>query len=366
MLGGRLRSGVAIPGMIRTGGPWLRPHRSGLSEYPRDATNGEPIQYARFEAQMHCLVNTLWRIFLATVGLLLLGALLWQSDQFHRFLVQTPWARELAEFVAEAVMDSHRDNLGRLGLVHGERWDPLLEEALTDSLWEGSLESQVSYSRISSGVEIGMVPIRHEHGTDFSLVVTKVDLAKADVRVLTNDSLAVKRDFAEAMAQNTGAIAAINAGFFDEKGARGLVLKNGKELRAPNGTHGYLLLWDEGAHIGPTRTREAKDAIQSFPLLLVNGEVNSDTAKNRGNIARRSAAALTSNGDLLLVATDAELVGLTISQLTVLLRGLGARNAIALDGGASSQLYVRNADYKVREWDPIPVALGVFPRSRTR
>lgn len=263
-------------------------------------------------------------------------------------------------------MDSHRQNLGRLGLVHGERWDPLLEEALTDSLWEGSLESQVSYSRISPGIQIGSVPIRHEHGTDFSLVVTKIDLAKTHIRVLTNDSLAVKRDFVEAMAKNTGALAAINAGFFDEKGARGLVLKNGKELRAPNRTHGYLLLWDDGAHIGPTRTLEAENAIQSFPLLLVNGEVISDAAKNMGDVARRSAAALTSKGDLLLVVTDAELVGLTIPQLTVLLRGLGARNAIALDGGASSQLYVRNADYRVREWDPVPVALGVFPRSRTR
>lgn len=315
---------------------------------------------------MYYVVNTLWRIFLVTVGLLLLCVLLWQSDQFHRFLVQTPWARELAEFVAENVVDSHRQNLGRLGLVHGERWDPLLEEALTDSLWEGSLESQVSYSRISSGIQIGSVPIRHEHGMDFSLVVTKVDLTKAYVRVLTNDSLAVKRDFVEAMAKNTGAIAAINAGFFDEKGARGLVLKNGKELRAPNRTHGYLLLWDEGAHIGPTRILEAENAIQSFPLLLVNGEVMSDSAKNIGTVARRSAAALTSTGDLLLVVTNSELVGLTIPQLTVLLRGLGARNAIALDGGASSQLYVRNADYRVREWDPVPVALGVFPRSRTR
>ncbi len=315
---------------------------------------------------MYYVVNTLWRIFLATVGLLLLCVLLWQSDQFHRFLIQTPWARELAEFVAENVVDSHRQNLGRLGLVHGEHWDPLLEEALTDSLWEGSLESQVSYSRISPGIQIGSVPIRHEHGTDFSLVVTKIDLAKTYMRVLTNDSLAVKRDFVEAMAKNTGALAAINAGFFDEKGARGLVLKNGKELRAPNRTHGYLLLWDDGAHIGPTRTLEAENAIQSFPLLLVNGEVISDAAKNMGDVARRSAAALTSKGDLLLVVTDAELVGLTIPQLTVLLRGLGARNAIALDGGASSQLYVRNADYRVREWDPVPVALGVFPRSRTR
>ena len=361
-----MRSGVAIPGMIRTEGPWLRPRRSGQSEYPRDDTNGEPIQCARFEAKMYYVVNTLWRIFLATVGLLLLAALLWQSDQFHRFLVQTPWARELAEFVADAVIDSHHQNLGRLGVVHGEHWEPLREEALTDSLWEGSLESQVSYNRISSGIEIGSVSIRHEHGTDFSLIVTKVDLTKASVRVLTNDSLAVKRDFVEAMAKNTGAVAAINAGFFDEKGARGLVLKNGKELRAPNRTHGYLLLWDEGALIGPTRTLEAENAIQSFPLLLLNGDVIGDSARDMGNVARRSAAALTSKGDLLLVATDAELVGLTIPQLTVLLRGLGARSAIALDGGASSQLYVRNADYRVREWDPIPVALGVFPRSRTR
>ena len=315
---------------------------------------------------MYYVLNTLWRIFLATVALLLLGVVLWQSDQFHRFLVQTPWARELAEFVAETVMDSHHQNLGRLGLVHGERWDPLPEEALTDSLWEGSLESQTSYSRINSGVQIGSVPIRHEHGTDFSLVVTKVDLTKVDVRVLTNDSLAVKRDFVEAMAKKTGAIVAINAGFFDERGARGLVLKNGKELRTPNRTHGYLLLWDEGAHIGPTHALEAENAIQSFPLLLVNGEVKRDAEKNMESVARRSAAALTTKGDLLLVATDAELVGLTIPQLTVLLRGLGARNAIALDGGASSQLYVRNADYGVREWDPVPVALGVFPRSRTR
>ena len=120
------------------------------------------------------------------------------------------------------------------------------------------------------------------------------------------------------------------------------------------------------AYIGPTRTIEAKFAIQSFPLLLTNGQLVTDATKNVRDVARRSAAALTSNGDLLLVATDAELVGLTIPQLIALLRGLGARDAIALDGGGSSQLYVRNTDYRVREWDPVPVALGVFPRSRTR
>ncbi len=312
------------------------------------------------------IINTLWRIFLVTAGLLLLVSLLWQSDQFHRILVRTPWARELAEFVAETVVDSHRQNLGMLGLVHDNRWDPLPEDALADSLWYGSLESQVSYSQISSGVQIGSVLIRHERGTDFSLVVAKVDLTRADVRVLTNDSLAVQRDFVEVMAKDTGAIAAINAGFFDENGARGLVLQNGKELRASNHTHGYLLLWDEGAYIGPTRTIEAKYAIQSFPLLLANGQLVTDATKNVRDVARRSAAALTSNGDLLLVATDAKLVGLTIPQLIALLRGLGARDAIALDGGGSSQLYVRNTDYGVREWDPVPVALGVFPRSRTR
>lgn len=112
------------------------------------------------------------------------------------------------------------------------------------------------------------------------------------------------------------------------------MLKNGEELRAANHAHGYLLLWDEGADIGHTRTLEAENAIQSFPLLLVNGEVISDSARNIENVAQRSAAALTLKGDLLLVATDAELVGLTIPQLTVFLRGLGARNAIALDAGS--------------------------------
>ncbi len=129
-----------------------------------------------------------------------------------------------------------------------------------------------------------------------------------------------------------------------------------------------MLIKDGRVYIRKDSLGGAEEGIQSGPLLLADGKVYDHVHKgaNIRKIARRSAVAVTYGGQLLLASTDADIEGLTIAQLTAVLKGLGAQHALALDGGGLAQLYVSSKDYSVSGWDRVPVALEVFPRSRTR
>ena len=108
-----------------------------------------------------------------------------------------------------------------------------------------------------------------------------------------------------------------------------------------------------------------QQGIQCSPALMRDGQVYRyvSEGKNTSEVARRSAVAVTHENKILLLATDVQLAGLTIQQLATVLAALGARHALALDGGASTQLYVAHGGVEtdVAGWDPVPVALGVFP-----
>ena len=60
--------------------------------------------------------------------------------------------------------------------------------------------------------------------------------------------------------------------------------------------------------------------------------------------------------------------GPTVPEMAALMRSLGCRRAMLLDGGLSSQLALRGADGQVRQWKnwrDVPVGLVVTPRAST-
>ena len=306
---------------------------------------------------------------LTTLLVVVLATVLWRSGLVRDFVAHWPWAREKIEQLAEGALMSRLENLGRLGYFVDDAWTPLSAQDLTRRRWTegtGFLDSLVSYEHLSDGVRVGALRVRHEKGAPFDIVITEVDSKRAQLRVLVNDLRARERAFVKDMVAAHDAIAAINAGFFDDSGALGLVLRQGATLRQANGSRGYLVVTGGRPRIVAARSLDLEgidEAIQCSPLLMTSGEVFPyvNEGRNTTEIARRSAVAITYENLLLLVATDVEVGGLTMQQLTTVLAALGARSALALDGGASTQLYMAGRDTDVVGWDPVPVALGVFP-----
>ncbi len=165
--------------------------------------------------------------------------------------------------------------------------------------------------------------------------------------------------------------AAICGGFYDPSGApMGLVRAGGVEHHAlgERGGSGVLAITGGGARVEPATGFEGAgvtDALQSIDRLVVRGEsvVGAGASDRR---AARSAIALGEDGAVHLavafderavVAEDAAVItlgpgsaqtGPTLAQWAALLRadpaegGLGARDALGLDGGFSTSLVVKS------------------------
>jgi hypothetical protein len=121
--------------------------------------------------------------------------------------------------------------------------------------------------------------------------------------------------------------------------------------------------------------RELMDALQAGPRLLpvldceeeafLRKQADGSTADSIGCLkaAARSAFGLTADGYAIFLtvsdrAHDSESCGITLADLADLMKRLGCRQAINLDGGSSTSLYVRLAE------DPAhPAGLSVCGRS---
>lgn len=93
-----------------------------------------------------------------------------------------------------------------------------------------------------------------------------------------------------------------------------------------------------------------KEAVSGGPYLLKDGNIYIDEANQKldfskkGKYASRTAIGVGKNRNLFLVTADSgkrkEYSGLTLMQLAVLLKSIGLRDAINLDGGNSSTMYL--------------------------
>lgn len=92
---------------------------------------------------------------------------------------------------------------------------------------------------------------------------------------------------------------------------------------------------------------EADDIMVSGPLLLLNQTVEKLDTANAFNKTRhpRTAVAITKNKRVLLVTVDGRnenSKGMSLFELTKLMRWLNASDAINLDGGGSTALWINN------------------------
>ena len=113
--------------------------------------------------------------------------------------------------------------------------------------------------------------------------------------------------------------------------------------------------------------------MQSFPVLLRNGRIpeyvqtgHTQSGKkllNVTEIARRSAVAQRPDKKIVFVVTDTFADGLSFLELAAILGALGFETALALDGGGSTQAYLRTdtGEDIVKGLDNVPVIITAHP-----
>ena len=230
----------------------------------------------------------------------------------------------------------------------------------------------------ADGVEWGTLDLAGDGSAwRVHVLVARVDPRRTRLR-LDGDALAgaTTRSWNVERADTTRApLLAFNAGQFTDAGPWGWVVDAGREGAPPR--HAPLapaLVADSAGRIrlvppdSIAAVRAAGgivSAIQSYPMLLDAGGRVPDAlrAEGRGvDVAHRDARlalGIDREGRVLLALTRFRApggrlvplpVGLTLPELAALMGALGGERAVALDGGVSGQLLLRERDGRMLRW----------------
>lgn len=152
-----------------------------------------------------------------------------------------------------------------------------------------------------------------------------------------------------AMGQRLGALAALNGGFYDTKNGDpvGLLRLDGALRNPANDGQGSFGIGLDGQLQLAVRTRgdwpEVHEALGAGPFLLRDGAVLEHGPKQKDVRHPRTAIGRTADGRVLWLTIDGrtdQAVGTSHEETARILQALGCRDALNLDGGGSSTLWV--------------------------
>lgn len=230
------------------------------------------------------------------------------------------------------------------------------------------------WAPVAPGLELADLHIlRPPNPRDVELVLARVSPEKWRFRVWGRADWS--RAKVSTLADEAGMVLAVNGPYFAEDGPLGLVVSDGV-IRNRQGTlRAAHFLVDHG-QARPRIVNEKKadvrgvdQGFQGFPAIMTAGHTFGYLRTGgRGfdvrEVDRRTAACITGDGQVILLATDTWTSGLSFSELATVLGGLGCYDAMAFDGGASTALWVDVGDTQrdVDGLDTVPVILGVSAR----
>ena len=230
---------------------------------------------------------------------------------------------------------------------------------------------------LQKGIEFRKIVLqRSEPSYPIELKLVRFDSKAIAPRILYGRDLQLNGASSKNFAEKSGAIAAINANYFDEKGRALAYLKTAeKEINRGVSKHA-LYTGVFGLHNGsPFVTHrdefnpsQASEALQSGPLLLHRG-APVEVMRGLSRYARRAVVGIDKEGRVIVAVTDAVLGGLSFAELQELFAHpkaqLDTPDLLSLDGGGSAQLYLKAG--KFEEWvvgtTEVPVAIGFFAKA---
>lgn len=220
---------------------------------------------------------------------------------------------------------------------------------------------------------------------------TRVVVARLDPRRV---ALSLEAAFTEDALWAVGdagssAALAVNAGQFRGRLPWGWVVTGGRQLISPGqGPLAGAVVVDRSGGVrivapqdvaAEQRRGEAREAFQSYPMLLEDGATPEALERPGLGVAvahrdARLALGTLPDGRVVVALTRFDALGprlgklpfgFTSAEMARVMRALGCRDAILLDGGISGQLMVREEGGKARTWAGVrrvPLGLVALPR----
>jgi hypothetical protein len=240
-----------------------------------------------------------------------------------------------------------------------------------------SITDAGSWKSIQRGVEFRKMSLqRSEPNHSIDLKLLRFDTHWIAPRVLRSAQFQLKGASVKTFAEKSGAIATINANYFDTDGKPLAYLKVGSQpinsrLAKTALYTGVFSVKDQQpviSHRDEFVPEQADEGLQSGPLLLLHGTAQPVTgAPNRAS--RRALIGMDQQQRLIIAATDNLLGGLHWPELQEIFSAapwqIQLTDLLNLDGGGSAQLYVKAGNFVelVAGTSEVPVAIGFFNRS---
>ena len=232
--------------------------------------------------------------------------------------------------------------------------------------------NNITWHQVESGYQIARVQLGYaSYLISSELLVIKIDPKKFDITLARASDYGKDLMSIRDLTNKGNALIGINTHFFDPDGKPlGLLVRDSKiEHRLQKGGSvltGLFTLTKGAAKIlhrsDFSNSKVPELGLQSGPRLIENGKKVSLRA--RAGTSRRSGIATTRSGEVLLFATFLRFPGATLQQIQdfLLKKELQVKNALNLDGGGSSQLFVTSnsasqGDIYISGGDPVPVGL---------
>jgi len=208
---------------------------------------------------------------------------------------------------------------------------------------------------VASGVSWRAAQLSSLFDSPQSLCILQIDgpIKVGALRAVAPDPFA--RELTSRMASEHGAVAAVNGGFFDMRNGTPLdLLIQGGELRMQQGErHDAAFGIDAGGRVEIVRRAPGgwpgmTYARGAWPLLLAGGEVCKPNGFGKNDRRHpRTAMGIVANGsgeDIILVTIDGrtkQAAGMTLLELAQVMQALGCRDALNLDGGGSTTMWLQ-------------------------
>lgn len=208
-----------------------------------------------------------------------------------------------------------------------------------------------AWNRAAPGVEVREEIWKSAEGLSDTVSIVRLDLRYVKLKVAYQpDQPLSMQDWMK----KEQAIALINGGYFDgQDNATALVISNGQMFGTSYDGFGGMLDVDARGRVQVRSLREQPyaaqegltQATQCTPMLLLHGTRTSFTADHK--TSPRSVVAMDTRGRLLFIVSPG--ADFTLDDLATLLArsDLGLVNALNLDGGSSTGLYVNAGSQQI-------------------
>lgn len=236
------------------------------------------------------------------------------------------------------------------------------------------------WNSLGKGIALRRIEIKRGNEV-LPLILTAVrfDPAEFQFKVSATPMEKVGETSISQVAKKLGAVGVINGSFFNPNiGILGLAISGGKSISKVTVAgenrgifavkHHAPILVHRDIFYDMEYNQGTTEAIQSGPWLVVADKPQT-TFKHPAQISRRSAVGMDKVGRVLFVVTDTVLNGIAFGNFAKLLaedgkNGFGCKSALNLDGGTSTQLWVRNdkGGRFVRGMLNVPVYLVAIPK----